>query len=636
MSIKTLAKKQRDASSQRELESIIQELNEIRADMLALESRAAEKLLALTGTQRDSARNLVHYMALRRRDLRPLQEVLARLGLSSLGRAEAHVKDNVDTTLCVLQALAGKREASRVDPTVDFSEGIRLLKEHTISLLGAEHAHRSVRIMVTMPSEAAEDSRLIEDLVAHGMDCMRINCAYDNQQAWTRMISNLRRATKNAGKSCRVLMDLAGPKLRTGPMESGAKVIKWRPLRNQFGSIKSMARIWLMSDTETASPRMDADACLRVPGDWLQSLESGDLIKFFDVRGASRSMRVKKERSTGGRWAESGQTAYISPGVTLHVYRQSRKGEEFISSRDCKVAEFPASEQWIDLRSGDTLIFTRSLVPGKSALYSEDGRLLSPARIGVTLPEIFEDVRPGERIMLDDGKIAGLIESVEADEIQVKITHTRPGGGKLRSDKGINLPDTSLRLPALTDKDLEDLAFIAGHADLVGYSFVRRAEDVRLLQSKLKELGGDHLGIVLKIETGKAFEELPNLLLAAMRSPSAGVMIARGDLAVECGYERMAEVQEEILWICEAAHMPVIWATQVLEGLARAGLPSRAEITDAAMGERAECVMLNKGPFIVEAVKVLDDILHRMREHQIKKRSMLRSLKLARRFELED
>jgi pyruvate kinase len=106
-------------------------------------------------------------------------------------------------------------------------------------------------------------------------------------------------------------------------------------------------------------------------------------------------------------------------------------------------------------------------------------------------------------------------------------------------------------------------------------------------------------------------------------------MIARGDLAVECGFERLAEVQEEILWICEAAHVPVIWATQVLESLAKEGMPSRAEITDAAMGDRAECVMLNKGPHVVSAVRVLDDILNRMQAHQSKKRSMLRELQLA-------
>ena len=118
------------------------------------------------------------------------------------------------------------------------------------------------------------------------------------------------------------------------------------------------------------------------------------------------------------------------------------------------------------------------------------------------------------------------------------------------------------------------------------------------------------------------------MLLAAMRSDApVGVMIARGDLAVEAGYERLAELQEEILWICEAANVPAIWATEVLDRLAKTGRPSRAEITDAAMAERAECVMLNKGPRIVEAVAVLDDILRRMADHQRKKFSLLRPLR---------
>ena len=104
-------------------------------------------------------------------------------------------------------------------------------------------------------------------------------------------------------------------------------------------------------------------------------------------------------------------------------------------------------------------------------------------------------------------------------------------------------------------------------------------------------------------------------------------MIARGDLAVEVGYERLAELQEEIMWLCEAAHLPVIWATQVLEQLATSGLPSRAEISDAAMGERAECVMLNKGPHIDEAVAVLEEILRRMAGHHYRKNALLRQLR---------
>ena len=104
-------------------------------------------------------------------------------------------------------------------------------------------------------------------------------------------------------------------------------------------------------------------------------------------------------------------------------------------------------------------------------------------------------------------------------------------------------------------------------------------------------------------------------------------MIARGDLAVEMGFERVAEMQEEILWICEAAQVPVIWATQVLEGLVKEGIPSRGEMTDAAMSARAECVMLNKGPNVVLAVTVLDRLLRSMAGHQAKKTPTLRALR---------
>jgi pyruvate kinase len=161
----------------------------------------------------------------------------------------------------------------------------------------------------------------------------------------------------------------------------------------------------------------------------------------------------------------------------------------------------------------------------------------------------------------------------------------------------------------------------------VGLSFAQSAADVRALRAALLARAAGHLGIVLKVETRRGFEALPDLLLAAQEGPRAAVMIARGDLAVECGWERMAEVQEEILWACEAAHVPVVWATQVLESLAKSGRPSRAEITDAAMGVRAECVMLNKGPYIDDAIRALDDILRRMQDHQSKKRPLMRALR---------
>jgi pyruvate kinase len=244
-----------------------------------------------------------------------------------------------------------------------------------------------------------------------------------------------------------------------------------------------------------------------------------------------------------------------------------------------------------------------------------------------TLPEVIGQVRKGERIWFDDGRVGGVVRRATRERLEVEITHAREGGETLAGDKGINLPDSALTLPALTEKDIADLTVVARHGDIVGLSFAQRAADVETLLECLHGLGAAHLGLILKIETRHGFENLPELAFAAMASRAAGIMIARGDLGVECGYERLAEVQEEILWLAEAAHMPVVWATQVLETLAKTGRPSRAEITDAAMGERAECVMLNKGPHVLDAIRMLDDILRRMQAHQSKKRPLMRALR---------
>jgi pyruvate kinase len=315
----------------------------------------------------------------------------------------------------------------------------------------------------------------------------------------------------------------------------------------------------------------------------------------------------------------------VTSGTVLAVRRPGHCFAECTAA----VGELPPVDVPLLLHPGDTLILTRDPAPGRAAIRNQQGHVVRPACIPCTLPEVFADVRPGHRVWLDDGKIGGIVRHVQADAVHVEITQAQVKGDKLGSSKGINLPDAELHLPALTDQDLRDLDLVAAHADLVGLSFVHRAEEVTELQERLRERGGKQLGIVLKIETRQAFQQLPNLLLAAMRGPSVGVMIARGDLAVECGYERLAELQEEIMWICEAAHVPVIWATQVLENLAKKGAPSRAEVTDAAMGERAECVMLNKGAHILDAVRALDGILKRMEGHQHKKSSMLRRLHLA-------
>ncbi|MFZ0796279.1 MAG: pyruvate kinase [Terriglobales bacterium] len=534
------------------LQRLSGELEAICDDMLRLEVSLLKSPLAVNEAHRPSARNLAHYLALRRHDVRALQSQLALLGLSSLGRTESHALTAVQTVHHVLNVLLGK-DASLpcpAEPSVGIGEGAEILEKNTDGLLGPPPHKRKVRIMVTMATDAATDYELVRDLVQNGMDCMRINCAHDSPEVWLAMIHNLARARQETGRNCRIQMDIAGPKLRTGPIEPGPSVIRCRPKRDLYGRVVTPARIWLSSDDQPAPPPAPAAASLPVPARLLQILRSGDVIRLRDAREGRRTLRVTRVELQGC-WAEGRRTTYFVPGLQLRAFRRARTrnkaGKNVLRSigKAC-VGELPHLPQTLLLKLGDTLLLTRAPSIGRPAVYRKaghrkagngrTGKLVTPAQIGVSLPQILNHAKPGEPVWFDDGKIGGVIREVNADFVSVEITQARPEGEKLGAEKGINVPETQIDIPAITSDDLGALKFIVQHADLVGYSFVRTESDVRQLLDHLERLGGGHLGLVLKIETRKAFDNLPKLILAAMRARSIGIMIARGDLAVECGY----------------------------------------------------------------------------------------------------
>jgi pyruvate kinase len=169
-----------------------------------------------------SAANLAHYLALRTVDIRPLQAGLSRLGLSSLGRSEAHVLATLDQVMRALASMTGQDPGSLDDPGVGFEEDPDLLGAHARALFGPPPRGRDVRIMVTLPTEAASSPDLVRRMVATGMDWARINCAHDDREAWIRMIGHVREAEEATGRTCRIQMDLAGHKLRTGTLAPAA------------------------------------------------------------------------------------------------------------------------------------------------------------------------------------------------------------------------------------------------------------------------------------------------------------------------------------------------------------------------------------------------------------------------------
>lgn len=594
----------------------------LRDAALAEEQGFTAELAAVAPSRRASARNLLHYLSVRRHDIHDLQQALGALGLSSLGVLEPHALESLNAVIGVLEQIQGVAASVVPEPPVDFASGPQRLRRHTRELLGAEPKGRAVRIMVSMPSEAATDAQLVHDLLEAGMDVMRINCAHDCRDAWAAMVENLRRAERTLGRTCRVDMDLAGPKLRTGALRASGRVQRLAPDRDCFGRLTRPGRVWLTPSEAVEPTPADLRQRLVIGGGLLAKIALGDRLEFTDARGQVHRLTVREAHDAS--WiAEIEDTAYVEEATAVNAMRDGATVGTGV------IVQVPEVVPPILLAVGDLLILTRFDAPVHGAERAADGTIGAPAQIHCTLEAAFEFAEPGQSVWFDDGKIGGVVAANDGERITVSITRTGPKGGKLRAEKGINFPDTQLAMSALTAKDLADLPEVARLADMVALSFVRSPEDVAQLHAEIDRLGAQHPGVVLKIENRLAFENLPRILLASLQRPPVGVMIARGDLAVEVGFERLSEVQQEILWLCEAAHVPVIWATQILEGMAKKGAPSRAEVSDAGMSIMAECAMLNKGPKIVETVRFLDGIIDRMDEHYIKQRATLRRLAVA-------
>jgi pyruvate kinase len=447
-----------------------------------------------------SAANLAAYLALRHRDLRSVQRDLMVLGLSSLGRIESRVVPTLQAVSASLAAICGGTAGERPNEDAFFA-GEALIDRRSNVIFGPCLAERPVALLCTCPSEAADDPAFMRMLADHRVEAIRINCAHDDPNAWSRMIEHARAAEGQAGYRVRIFMDLGGPKIRSGAVRLPAE--RRRLCRDEFFAIVPSGR-------------------LRHP----------EALKF----------------------------------------------------------EFA---------------------------------------VECTLDEVLQAAWPGDHLYFDDGKLGAVVERQEPWGLVARALSCSSKGVRLQPEKGLNFPDTQLAIPALTPQDLSDLDFVAAHADGVGLSFVQSADDVARLQEALAARRSDwqRLALIMKIETPRGVSCLPEIIARSAGCQPTAIMIARGDLAVEIGFARLAEMQEEILWIAEAAHVPVIRATQVLERLIKKGRPSRGEMTDAAMAARAECVMLNKGPYLADAIAVLDTLLGRMDAHMHKKTPQLRALK---------
>ncbi len=569
------------------------------------ESRERARIGAALPRHRASAINLAHYLGLRKQDVHRLQLDLAGLGLSSLGRCEGHVRDTL-RRLCAW--LEGRRAeaVAPADGALDWAKSEAMLHANTRALFGPKPPDRHVYIMVTAPDAAQATPAWADELIEAGADLLRINAAHESPREWEVIAATFKARAQAHGRAGRVIVDLPGPKLRTEIRQLEEAVLHLPRRKDRLGRTLAPTRLQLVAGYREG-------AQLAVPPAWLEKLRARDEIVFTDAGGRGRRLAVRAAGARGAV-AECARSLYLTGGLALEWRREGK-----VKARG-RSGALPRVPRTLMLAAGDCVLLNDSGI----------GTDAAQAVLAFPEPGLLAHVRAGERVLLDDGRILAAIESAGPEGVLCRVQRTLKTPARLRSGKGIAFPDSELALGRLGPQDEQALAFALERADAVGVSFVNSALDVALVGERIRRAGRSGFGMLLKLETRAATRNLAAILYEALKHDPVGLMIARGDLAVELSFERLAEMQEELLWFGEACHLPVVWATQVLDTVARTGLPTRAEVTDAAMSMRAECVMLNKGPHVGAATRMLVDIIHKMEAHQYKKRSLYRSLALAR------
>lgn len=600
-------------SDEKLMQTTLEEIEKIRAEMLTI-SEGVDTL----HPRYKSLLNLQQYLSLRSKDHTALQEKLFLLSLSSLGRSYAHVGGSIETLYKQIYSSLNCDSISLTEQNENYlsiKEAIELASLNTNLLFGGKVSSKlskqTTAIMVTLPSNAAEnEGRFIYELANAGVNSFRINTAHDDIVVWSAMADVIKKinASRQEENKIKIFVDLAGPKIRTGNIQKVEIPVV-------VGSNKTLKEILIYVSKEMSTRAEQSDpvtlqkepAQLVVDEKFFKRLKQDSYIRVVDTNGKKATITIRELHSD-----------FAKASIDKKVYLD-KKSKLFKKKKEGSLLNIEMQVEPIRLFKDDMLNITQQNLLGHAAIYDDEMNIIEPALISCSFEGITEHVHVGNNVFIDDGKIGLKVIEKNEDMITCRVTLAKPKGTLLKEEKGINFPDTSVKTAALTETDKINAAAVLGFVDTLSISFCQSAEDVRELQRLLQEHSREEIAIVTKIETKQAVVKMPEILAELLNWQKSGVMIARGDLAIEVGFQNLAHIQEALLDICDAAHIPVIWATQVLESQMKNNLPSRAEITDAAMSGRAECVMLNKGAFATDTIGVLTHILNDM--HQIFKKN---------------
>lgn len=588
------------------MHSVYEDINSIRESLFEVRNSVDKN-----ESRYESLLNLDQYLRLRKDDWTKLQEKLFLLSLSSLGRSYAHVAASIDTLhdqiCCSLGYEEISKELMKECHHLTIQESITIASDNSKALFGGKSSSKlskqTTSLMVTLPSNAAEDNgALMRKLAESKVNIFRINTAHDDAVVWREMADIVSSINENREKSekIKIFVDLAGPKIRTGkinridqPLEIGSNKVE-KELLLCHGNEQSQSET---IDIKTLQKRA---AQVVVKKRLYRSLKAGSSIKISDMNGKRAKIKVIALDDKCATCTIDKKVFLDKKSVLKH-----KKIESLIKNIEMQTEP-------IRVFLGDIVTITQKEIEGSGAKKDTEGKIVEPVIVSCSQNGVIEHVNIGDKVFIDDGKIGLEVVKKSEDEVSCKVMIAKENGVLIKEEKGINFPNSYIKTAALTALDKQNLHSVIDFADTLSISFCQNAQDIKELQEILHSLNKDEIGIIAKIETQQAVSNMPEILQQLLKSKNSGVMIARGDLAIEVGFENLAYIQEALLDICDAAHMPVIWATQVLESKMKNNLPSRAEVTDAAMSSRAECVMLNKGAFTFDTIDVLTSILHDM------------------------
>lgn len=592
----------------------IEVLKEILSELKILKNEISNFDVDVNTRNYKSALNLKAYVSLRSKDITKLQDMLSSHGLSSFGRSQSCIVNSINQDIILLSRLLDKDfcETTLDNQHIKFDEAKEIMYQNSKVFGGHQELFYnnsnhifSTRVMITLPSEAKDSPSLISDLIGGGANILRINTAHDDAAAWQQMALYIKQENEKQNKQTKIYVDLAGPKNRTGTIKKeliSFKIGSWRnPQIIQIASKENIA-IQTSNDLYT-NPVLVVDEKI------YKKAAKNKAIEIFDFE-REKYIEYPLLKEDNKIFAIANKKVIVVENTTIKV-----------NNTVSKLYNFELKPIEIRVFRGDEIILTHNDVDGMNDYEYKNKRY--SALIGCTNLQIFEHIKIGDEIFIDDGKIGCKVISENKLGVVCQVFLANEKGSVLKEEKGINFPSTNLDIAAITKTDEENFESICNFADIIGISFAQSDKDIKKLKEMLSSKGLFDVAIAPKIETKIALKNLPTILEELISWNKFALMIARGDLAIEVGFDNLPYIQEEIFGICESAHVPVIYATQILEGKMKNNLPSRSEVTDAAFAQRADCVMLNKGAFVLQTVETLQQILQSMHTIFQKNRQLL-------------